>query len=70
VDQVIAANGCQVTIPAEDRGHQFWLGQLHPDRKWDRTAMGRVVRVDIHIPGYPSRATNSGDHNVLVSWNT
>jgi len=66
VDEMIAADGEEVAVTAENHYIQFGIGELHARGEGDGPAMGGVIGVQPDIPGGPARAANTRYHDRLL----
>ena len=62
MDEVIAADGEQIAVAAEDHDVQLGIAQLQPGGKGNGPAMGGVKRVELDIPGGPARTADARYH--------
>ena len=66
MNEVIAADGKEVPVPAEDRDRQVRPHQGQAGGEGDGPAVGGVVGVQVQITGHPARTADSGNHGRLI----
>src|SRR3990172_12585631 len=66
MQEVVAANGEQVAVAADDCDRKFRVRELQANCEGDRTPVRGVERVQLHVARDPARATDPGDDDVLA----
>ena len=66
MNEVIAADGEEVPVAAEDRYRQVRPDQGQAGGEGDGPSMGGVVGVHVQITGHPARTADSGNHGRLI----
>lgn len=69
VDEVVSADGAQITVTRKDDDVSFGFGHLYPGGKWDRPAVGGVEGIDVDVTGAATRATDPRYHGKALIWN-
>ena len=65
MDKVVAADGEEVAVTAEDHHIQFGIGELHARGEGNGPAVGGVVGIELDIAGSAARAADPRHHDGL-----
>jgi len=66
VDQVVAADGRGVAVAHDHDDLELGVGQLHAGGESERSAVGGVERIEIHVHAETPGTVDAGDQNDLV----
>ncbi len=66
---MITANGSQISIAAEYGHHKFRFGKFQSEGERQRSAVGGVVGIKIHVASHPTGAPDSRNNNVPLDRN-
>jgi len=66
MDEMIPANGKQITVTAENHHIHVRFGQFKSGGKGNGPTMSSVVRIHIQIPGHPSGTTYARNNSTFI----
>ncbi len=66
MNEMVAADGGGIAIAHDDNDLKLGIGQLDSGGKGERSAVGGMERVEIHVDADPPRTANPGDQDDLV----
>jgi hypothetical protein len=66
MDEMVPANGHGISVAHDDNYLQARFGQFYTGSKGEGTPVGRVKRVEIHVHGQSSGATNARHEHYFV----
>jgi len=66
MDEVVPANGKEVSIATDDDRGEFWFGYFHSGCEGDGASVSGVVTVCVKIAASASCAADSTDYNQFI----